>query len=41
MHVMETLGKDGAYIVCPAHAIQPDTSPQNIMALYDTALNTR
>jgi len=36
--VMDTLGRDGAYIVCPAHAIQPDTSPENIMAIYDTAL---
>jgi uroporphyrinogen decarboxylase len=39
MHVMETLGNDGGYIVCPAHAIQPDTPPQNIMALYDTVLS--
>ena len=36
--LMETLGADGAYIVCPAHAIQPDTSPENMMAIYDTAL---
>ena len=36
--LMDTLGGDGGYIVCPAHAIQPDTSPENIMAIYDTAL---
>lgn len=36
--VMEILGADGAYIVCPAHALQPDTPPENIMALYDTVL---
>jgi uroporphyrinogen decarboxylase len=36
--MMDILGTDGAYIVCPAHAIQPDTSPENILALYDTAL---
>ena len=36
--VMDLLGSDGGYVVCPAHAIQPDTSPENIMALYDTAL---
>ena len=39
--VMDVLGDDGAYIVCPAHALQPDTSPENIMALYDTALQYR
>ena len=35
--VMSILGSDGAYIVCPAHAIQPDTPPENIVALYQTA----
>ena len=37
--LMRELGGDGAYIVCPAHAIQPDTSPENVMAIYDTAEN--
>ena len=36
LRLMDVLGRDGAYIVCPAHAIQPDTSPQNMMAIYDT-----
>jgi uroporphyrinogen decarboxylase len=36
--IMEVLGSDGAYIVCPAHCIQPDTPPENVMALYETAL---
>ena len=36
--VSEKTGSDGAYIVCPAHCIQPDTPPENIMALYETAL---
>ena len=39
--VMDTLGRDGGYIVCPAHALQPDTSPENILAIYDTALSRR
>ncbi|MCX6993058.1 MAG: hypothetical protein NT011_07940 [Kiritimatiellaeota bacterium] len=39
--LMNVLGKDGGYIVCPAHALQPDTSPENVMALYDTAQNHR
>ena len=30
-------GDDGGYIVCPAHAIQPDTPVENIAALYETA----
>jgi len=38
VRLMDGMGEDGAYIVCPAHAIQPDTSPENIMAIYDTAL---
>jgi len=33
---MEILGRKGGYIVAPAHAIQPDTPPENIVALYDT-----
>jgi len=37
MRLMETLGGDGGYIVCPAHAIQPDTPPENVVALYETA----
>jgi len=36
--LIDAMGTDGAYIVCPAHAIQPDTPPDNIMAIYDTAL---
>ena len=36
--LMGTLGGEGGYIVCPAHALQGDTSPENIMAIYDTAL---
>jgi uroporphyrinogen decarboxylase len=31
-------GKQGNYIVCAAHAIQPDTPVENIIAMYDTAL---
>ena len=39
--LIETLGANGGYIVCSSHAIQPDTSPENVMALYDTALEYR
>lgn len=35
------LGAGGGYIVEPAHAFQPDTSCQNIMAMYEAALTHR
>ena len=31
----EILGKDGGYIVAPAHNIQEDTPMENIIALFD------
>jgi len=33
---MEILGKDGGYIIAPCHNIQPNTSTENILALYET-----
>lgn len=35
--LIQILGKDGGYIVCPAHAIQPDTPVENILAVYKAA----
>jgi uroporphyrinogen decarboxylase len=32
---VEILGKDGGYIIAPAHNIQEDTSVENIVALFD------
>ncbi len=32
------LGKDGGYILGPAHFIQAGTPPQNVLALFDTAM---
>lgn len=32
------LGRDGGYILCSAHHLQPDTPVENIEALYDVAL---
>jgi len=32
------LAPKGGFIISPCHSIQPDTSVENIMALYDTAL---
>ena len=31
-----TLGRDGGYILGPAHLFQPDVPPENILAVYDT-----
>jgi uroporphyrinogen decarboxylase len=30
----DTLGRDGGYIVGPAHLFQPDVPPENILAMY-------
>jgi uroporphyrinogen decarboxylase len=37
---IKTLGKDGGYILAPAHSIQPDTPVDNIVTMYDAARNT-
>ena len=34
------LAPGGGWIVAPAHNIQPDTPPENIIAMYDTAFGT-
>lgn len=36
---IDILGKDGGYIVAPAHNIQPDTPVENVLAFFDAALN--
>jgi uroporphyrinogen decarboxylase len=33
------LGKNGGFIVAPAHNIQPDTPIENVMAFFEAALN--
>jgi uroporphyrinogen decarboxylase len=35
-----TVGKNGGFILAPAHNIQPDTSLQNILAMYSVANRT-
>ncbi len=37
-HRIDILGKDGGYIIAPAHNIQPDTPVENIMAFFNAAL---
>ena len=36
--LIATLGRDGGYILGPSHAIQAGTPPENILAMFDTAL---
>jgi uroporphyrinogen decarboxylase len=35
----EILGKDGGFIIAPAHNIQPDTPVENVLAFFDAVLN--
>ena len=36
---IEILGKDGGYIVAPAHNIQPDTPVENVSALFEAVID--
>ena len=36
--VIEVLGKKGGYFFSPSHRFQPDTPIENILALYEAAL---
>jgi uroporphyrinogen decarboxylase len=38
---IDTLGKDGGYVFCPAHNVQPDVSPDRIDVMYQAALDHR
>jgi len=35
--LIDILGQQGGYIICAAHAIQPDTPMENILAMYEAA----
>ena len=37
--LIRVLGKNGGYILGPSHSIQAGTPPENILAMFDTALN--
>ena len=39
--LMDEVGKDGGYILCPCHNIQPDTPIENVLAIYDAATERR
>jgi uroporphyrinogen decarboxylase len=37
--LIQLLGANGGYILGPSHAIQAGTPPENVLAMFDTALN--
>jgi uroporphyrinogen decarboxylase len=37
---IETVGKNGGFILAPAHNLQPDTPLENIFAMYDAVRNS-
>ena len=39
-HLIATLGAGGGYILGPSHVIQAGTPPENIYAMFETALST-
>ena len=38
-HRLDVIARGGGYIFSPAHCIQPDTPIENILAIYEEALN--
>ncbi len=32
---VEVLGRDGGYVLCPVHNVQPDVPVENLLALYE------
>lgn len=38
---VNVLGKEGGYILCSSHHIQPDTPLENVLTMYDTKLRYR
>ena len=39
--LVDVLGKDGGYILCSSHHMQPDTPVENILRMYETRLRYR
>ena len=38
-YTIDIFGQNGGYILSPAHNIQPDVKPENIIALYESVIN--
>ena len=41
MRIIDILGRNGGYIVTPSHAVQGDTPPENIVAIFDAVKDFR
>ena len=39
--IIEILGRKGGYIVSPSHAVQGDTPPENVVAIFQAARDYR
>jgi uroporphyrinogen decarboxylase len=39
-HLISTLGRNGGYLLGPSHAIQAGTPPENVVAMFETAVET-
>jgi uroporphyrinogen decarboxylase len=39
--LVDTLGRDGGYVLCSSHHMQPDTPVENILAMYEVPLRYR
>ena len=39
--MIDIMGNGGGYVLAAVHNIQPDTPPENIMAMLDTAFQYR
>jgi uroporphyrinogen decarboxylase len=40
-YAVKTLGKDGGFIMGPAHNVQSDVNPENLLLMVDTAIHTK
>jgi len=40
-HMIDTLGRDGGYILAPCHSLPEDVRVENIIAMLETAIATR
>jgi uroporphyrinogen decarboxylase len=35
---IEDLGDSGGYVLCPVHNVQPEVPPENLVAMFEAAL---
>ena len=37
-HQIDDLGDGGGYVLCPVHNVQPEVPPENLVAMFEAAL---